>query len=174
MLEKYNRYKLLKVFLESPTDSFRLRELSRITKISPPSVMAYLKDFVAKELIGSYIKRDIPFYKAERDNEDFIFYKKLSIQYELYKSGLVEFLWGKLSPKAIILYGSHAKGESIESSDIDIYIIGKEKDLNLKAYEEKLGKEIHLMFNEDVKKINKNLRNNLINGLVIKGYLKIF
>ena len=51
MLDKYNKYKLLKLFLDSPTDSFRLREIARLTKISPPSVMNYLKDFEKEGLI---------------------------------------------------------------------------------------------------------------------------
>jgi len=172
MLKKYNRYKLMKLFLDNPTDSFRLRELSRLSGISPLSVMNYLKEFEKEELIKKYEKRKIPFYQALRDNEKFILYKKLSIIYELNESGLVNFLWEKLSPEAIILYGSHAKGESIETSDIDIFIIGKERMINLDEFEKKLGKTIHLIFNENVSKIPKELKNNLINGIVLKGYFK--
>src|SRR3989344_8271071 len=131
MLQKYNRYKLLRIFLDNPTENFRLRELSRLSKISPVSVINYLKEFEEEELIKSYKKREIPFYIAERDNEKFILYKKISIIYELNTSGLVDFVWDKLSPDAIILYGSHAKGEAIEFSDIDIFVIGKEKKLDL-------------------------------------------
>ena len=82
MLENYNKYKILKVFFDNPTENFRLRELSRMSKISPPSVVAYLKEFEKKELIKKYEKRGIPFYKAERDNENFKHYKKLSILFE--------------------------------------------------------------------------------------------
>lgn len=162
----------MKLFLDNPTDSFRLRELSRLSGISPLSVMNYLKEFEKEELIKKYEKRKIPFYQALRDNEKFILYKKLSIIYELNESGLVNFLWEKLSPEAIILYGSHAKGESIETSDIDIFIIGKERMINLDEFEKKLGKTIHLIFNENVSKIPKELKNNLINGIVLKGYFK--
>lgn len=174
MLQKYNKYKLLKVFLDSPTDSFRLRELSRISKISPPSVMNYLKDFEEAGLIKRYQKREIPLYKAIRDNEKFILYKKISIIYELDESGLIEFLWEKIFPEAIILYGSHAKGESTEDSDLDIFIVGKEKNIKLDKFETKLNKKIHIMFETDIKKISKELKNNLINGIVVKGYFKIF
>lgn len=173
MLENYNKYKLLKIFLDNPTESFRLRELSRLSKISPPSVMNYLREFENQEIIKKYKKRDIPFYKAIRENEKFILYKKLSIIYELNVSGLVEYLWDKLSPEAIILYGSYAKGESIENSDIDLFIIGKEKKLNLEKFEKKLGKGIHLMFEDSPKNIPKELKNNLINGIVLKGYFKV-
>src|SRR3989338_2870687 len=174
MLNKYNRYKLLKIFLFNPTESFRLRELSRLSKISPPSVVNYLKEFEKQELIKSYVKRDIPFYKAEIDNEKFRQYKKLSILFELENSGFIDFLWDRLSPECIILYGSYAKGESTESSDIDLFIIGKEKNADLDIFEKKIGIKIHLMFEGNVNKIPKELKNNLINGIVLRGYLKLF
>jgi len=173
MLQKYNRYNLLKIFLDSPTESFRLRELSRMSKISPVSVMNYLEEFEKGELIRKYQKRGIPFYIGERDNEKFILYKKISIIYELNESGLVDFLWDKLSPEAIILYGSHAKGEAVEDSDLDIFIIGREKEIKLDEFEKKLSKKIHLMF-DSVKHIPKELKNNLVNGIVLKGYFKVF
>lgn len=96
MLQKNNRYKLLRVFLDDPLESFRLRELSRLSKIAPPSVMNYLKEFEKQDLIKKYEKRGIPFYQAVRDSERFIFYKKLSILFELQESGLVDFLWEKI------------------------------------------------------------------------------
>ena len=173
MLQKYNRYKLLKIFLQSPIESFRLRELSRLSSISPLSVMHYLKEFEEEGLIEKYRKRGIPFYKALRDNEKFILYGKISILYELHESGLVDFLWNKLSPEAIILYGSYAKGEAIENSDIDIFIIGEERKLNIEQFEKKLNKTVHLMFKKEIKKIPKELKNNLINGIILKGYFKV-
>ena len=174
MLQKNNRYHLLKVFLDEPLESFRLRELSRLSRISPPSVINYLKEFEKQDLIKKYEKRGIPFYQAIRDNEKFIFCKKLSILFELHESSLVDFLWEKLSPEAIILYGGYAKGESIETSDVDIFVIGKERKINLEEFEKKLNKKIHLMFESDIKKISKELKNNLINGIVLKGYFKVF
>ncbi|MBS3155934.1 nucleotidyltransferase domain-containing protein [Candidatus Woesearchaeota archaeon] len=174
MLQNYNKYKLLKIFLENPTESFRLRELSRLSKISPPSVLNYLKEFEKEGLIERYEKREVPFYKAELDNEDFREYKKISILFELHDSGLITFLWENISPEAIILYGSQIKGESTESSDIDLFIIGKEKNINIEKFEKKLGREIHIIFEENPKNIPKELKNNLINGIVLKGYLNLF
>ena len=174
MLQNYNKYNLLKVFLDAPLDNFRLRELSRISKISPTSVMNYLKEFEKQNLIEKYEKREIPFYQALRDNESFKLYQKISIMFELQNSGLITFLWDKLHPDCIILYGSSSRGEAIENSDIDLFIIGKEKEINLTKYEKKLNKEIHLIFEEDPKNIPSELKNNLINGIVLKGYLKIF
>lgn len=173
MLVNYNKYKLLKVFFLNPTDSMRLREISRMANLSPPSVMQYLKDFEKQGLVKKYIKRNIPFYQAERDSEDFKAYSRIGMLFELQDSGLIGHLWEKLAPEAIILFGSCAKGESTEESDIDIFIIGKERKLDLKSYEKKIGRNIHLLFEENPKDISKELINNLINGIVLKGYLKI-
>ncbi len=172
MLQKYNRYKLLKVFLNNPTESFRLRELSRLSGIAPLSVTNYLKEFEKESLIKKFSKRDVPFYQAMRENEDFIVYKKISIIYELNHSGIVNYLWEKLSPEAIILYGSFSKGESTKDSDIDLFIIGKEKRLDLTSFEKKIEKKVHLMFDANPEKIPKELKNNLINGIILKGYFK--
>ena len=174
MLFRSNRYRLLKVFLGNPTESFRLRELGRLSSLAPLSVRNYLEEFENEGLVRKFMKRGIPFYQALRDSEKFILCKKLSIVYELHESGLVDFLWNSLSPDAIILYGSHAKGEATEESDIDIFIIGKERETSMAEFEKKLDKRIHLMFERDAKKIPKELLNNLINGIVLKGYLKVF
>ncbi|MDP2925015.1 MAG: nucleotidyltransferase domain-containing protein [Nanoarchaeota archaeon] len=174
MLEKYNRYKLLKLFLDSPTDSFRLREIARLTKISPPSVMNYLKEFEKEGLINKQTKRGVPFYTSLRDNPKFILYKKISIVFELNQCGLISYIWDKLSPQAIVLYGSFAKGESIENSDIDLFILGKNKNLELVDFDKKLNKKIHLLFKESLKEIPNELKNNILNGIILKGYIKIF
>ncbi|MFH1310798.1 MAG: nucleotidyltransferase domain-containing protein [Nanoarchaeota archaeon] len=174
MLNKYSRYRVLRVFLQKPTESFGLREIGRLSKLSPPSVIKYLKEFELDGLIIKTEKKGIPSYQAAKENEDFIFYKKVDILYELHSSGLVDYLWQKLGPNAIILYGSHAKGEAAENSDIDIFIIGKDKDIVLAEFEKKLGREIHLMFDNNVKNIPSELKNNLINGIILKGYFKVF
>ena len=174
MLNKYNRYKLLRLFLDSPTESFRLREIARLTKISPPSVINYLKEFEKEGLIRKQIKREIPFYTSIRDNSNFILYKKISIIFELNNSGLIDYLWDKLSPEAIILYGSYSKGESIENSDVDLFILGKDKNIELANFEKKLNKRIHILFKESTKEIPNELKNNILNGVILKGYIKVF
>lgn len=174
MLEKYNRYKVLKLFLDSPTENFRLREIARLVKISPPSVIIYLKEFEKEGLVNKQTKRDIPFYSAIRDNPQFILNKKISIIFELNKSGLIDYLWDNLSPESIVLYGSFAKGEAVENSDIDLYLESKEKAIDLTKFEKILNKKIHLLFKKPLKELSNELKNNIINGIILKGYLKVF
>ncbi len=174
MLQKYNRYKVLKVFLESPLEKFGLREISKMTKISPVSVMNYLKEFEKEELIKKETRKNLPVYSGMRDNSKFIFYKKLSILSELNNSGVVEYIWEKVSPQAIVLYGSFARGESIENSDIDLFILGKEIPIKLENFEKILNKKIHLLFSETLREVRKELKNNILNGIILSGYIKVF
>lgn len=173
MLQNNNSYKLLKVFLYSPTTSFGLRELSRKINLALPSVKKYLLELERQGLIKIREERGNPVYIADRDSEKFRFYMSLSMQYELFESGVIDFIWKKLCPEAIILYGSYAKGEAIEDSDIDLFAVGKKSEmLNLEKYEKVLGKKIHL-FNDSLDKIPKELKNNLANGIIMEGYLKL-
>jgi predicted nucleotidyltransferase len=139
-----------------------------MTDISPVSIMNYLKEFILEEIIICFEKRGIKFYQAKRDTEKFKLYQKLSIQLELNQSKIIDYLWNTISPQTIILYGSFSKGEAIEESDIDVFIIGKEQKVNLSKY--KLGERIQLKFEKFPEKIPKELKTNLINGIVLKGY----
>ena len=69
MLQNYNKYKVLKVFLDSPTEFFGLREICRLVGISPKSVLNYLDEFQKEELIERIEKKGKPFYQARRSEE---------------------------------------------------------------------------------------------------------
>lgn len=172
MLEKINSLNILKVFLDNSNSKFGLREISRKVKLSPASVKKYLLDLNKEQLIKIAEEKENPVYFAEIDSEKFRFYKRLFIQEELFKSGVLDFIWKKLCPEAIIFYGSYAKGEATENSDIDLFAIGKQARINLEKYEKILGKKIHLIIDE-INNIPKELKNNLANGIVTKGYFKV-
>lgn len=172
MLQKCSLWRVFSVFLEEPLKIHYIKEIARKINLAHTSVKNHLLELEKEELISKKEGEIYAGFIAERDNENFILYKKLSILYELRNSGLVDYLWQTLSPDALILYGSYAKGDSIETSDVDLFVIGKEKKINLKKYEKILGKTIHLMFDPNVKHIPKELKNNLINGIVLKGYFK--
>ena len=77
-------------------------------------------------------------------------------------------------PQVIILFGSASKGEDLKESDIDLFIQSKEVKINLKPYENKLNKKINIFFNENFNNLSEELKDNIINGTILKGYLKVF
>ena len=174
MLENYNRYRILQEFFKKPTKKHQLRELSRATDISLPTVKDHVEKlqemgFVEKNEEGVY-----PGYEASR-NDEFKLYKKLDLERKLHLTGLVDHLNEKLSqPDAIVLFGSAANGEDIEESDIDILAVCKEKDVDLKKFEKKFNRKINIQFiDKDELKKNNKLANSIANGIVLSGYLVV-
>lgn len=174
MLHKENRAKIMELFFDFPREQFQLREISRKTKIAATSVKNYLDEFIKAGLILKIDKGIYPSFKSNRDNEEFRFYKKLNLLERLNESKLLEFLWEKCLPASIILFGSASIGEDIESSDIDLFIQTKETKLELKNFEKKFNRKINVFFEPDFSKISRELKNNILNGIILRGYVKAF
>ena len=75
-------------------------------------------------------------------------------------------------PKSIILFGSYSKGEDTETSDIDLFVECKSEELNLKIFEKRLERKIELHFKERFTLYPKELKNNIINGIVLHGFFR--
>ena len=139
--------KFVEFFLVNPYKEVYIRELAKKLKISPFATKKYADILVKEGLILEEKKANLRYLKANVKN---LFYKHAKITYnlrQLLKSGLIEFLKNNLTNvTSIILFGSLAKGEDSDMSDIDILIIGKQKYLSLSEFENKLEKEITLHF----------------------------
>ena len=174
MIQKYSRYRILQEFFVLPRKDFQMRELSRRTKIAQTSVINHLKELVKEGLIIKEKKGIYPIFKSNRDNEIFKIYKKLDLILKITQDGLLDYIYDNCIPDTIILFGSAARGEDIEESDIDIFVQAREKRLNLEKYKKLLNREINLFFEEDFARLSKELKNNILNGIIIKGYIKVF
>ncbi len=176
MLKNYNSNTLniLKLFFVYPTTGFLIREIARKTNIGEPSVINHLNLLLKDKLIMKQESKPYPLFKANRENELFKSLKTFDTIFRIKESGLLKYIYDSTLPNVIILFGSASKGEDIEQSDIDLYIQAKEKRLDLQRYESILNRKISLFFKENFLRINKELRNNIINGIILKGYLKVF
>lgn len=178
MLKKDNINKVLEVFFDNPLPEgigFQLREISRSIKLAPKSVKRYLEELENESLIVKKEHRihNYPVYYANRDNDYFKFLKRLNIIRRIKESGLLDYLNDKCMPDAIILFGSASKGEDIKDSDIDLYLQCDEKKVDLKIYENALNRKISLFFEKNFNKLSAELKNNIINGDKLKGYLRV-
>lgn len=174
MLQNYSTYRLLQEFFDYPRKNFQIRELSRRIGLAPVSVINNLKMLVKERLVVIVKDGLYPSYKANKDNKEFMILKKQNITHRIYKTGLVDFIDEKVRPDCIVLFGSASRGEDTEKSDLDFFIQANETELDLKHYEKLLNRKINALFEADIKKISKELLNNIINGEVLYGYLKVF
>ena len=140
MLQKDNRYKILRIFFEDPSPKgigFQLREISRKVSVAPPSVKKYLNELEKEQLIVKTKHRihGYPVYYAKRDNEEFKFLKRIDIIEKIKESGLIDYLSESCMPDVIILFGSASKGEDLKESDIDIFVLSNKEKIDLTQFE---------------------------------------
>ena len=172
--------KFTEFFLGNPYKEFYIRELAKKLKISPFATKKYADILVKEKLILEEKRANLRYLKANVKN---LFYKYLKISYNVKKlldSRFIEYLESNIANlTSITLFGSLAKGEDSEESDIDILIIGKQKNLNLKEFENRMDKEITLHFfswsewNEKAKEDHHFYYEIINHGIALNGELPL-
>lgn len=163
--------KVLEQIFLKPTYRFHVRELAKITKLNPNTILRIIKILNKEEIIKIEKKKHLKEVYGNLESKNFIAKKRLFNLSLIYSCGIVDFLMEKYEPEAISVIGSYSRGEDIEKSDVDIVVISKKKQIiNLDKYEEQLHKKIHLLV-LDYKDISEEFYINLINGLLVYGYI---
>ena len=168
----------LDFFFQSPSKDHYLMDISRKIGLAHTSVKKNLDKLVRLGLIKETVEkkgsRKFPLYKADTSNKIFKRYKSIYNITSIIESNLIEFIEEKLAPKSIVVFGSYQRGEDAEESDIDIFVECKKEELNLSLYEKNLKRKIELHFNDNFQNYPKELKNNIINGIVLRGYLEAY
>ena len=170
---KNNTYKILELFIEFPSKDFSVRGIARQLKLSHATVLKYIADLEKLSLIKKKEVTLYPTFFANTESQKYKFYKKNWLIFKITESGLIDFIQKEALPTSIILFGSGAKATFTEKSDIDIFIEANETKLELTKYEKKLNCKINLLFEQNINNLSKELRNNIINGVVLYGFIKV-
>jgi len=146
---------------------FNANQLAKHIGVSQTAIAKALPLLVKEELVNQEQDKDSGRYAIElnRDNSRVISLKRAENLKMLYESGLPSFLYEELPGTTIILFGSFSRGDAIVGA--------KEKKLDLSTFEKKLGREIVCNFYGSLTEIHKNLRNNLLNGIVLGGSIDV-
>lgn len=175
MIQKSNIMDVLAPFFQEPTKTQYLMGISRKIKLAHTSVKKALfrlvREGIVIETVEKRGKRRFPVYKADINSDRFRELKRQDNLQKLTDSGLLDYLEQKLSPKSMVLFGSYQRGEDLEDSDIDLFLECEEEEMGLERYEKMLGRKIQLHFKEDFTKYPSELKNNIINGTIMRGYL---
>lgn len=165
---------ILQQFFYHPMHQFGVRELSRLTGLDTKTVMKYLVKLVEEGILLKQVKlHKFPKYEANRLSKLYRFEKAQQLTRKIIQSGVAEFLQEQLTPKAIVLFGSIAKGTYHEQSDIDLFIHGPKKRIDLSSFDNLLGHDISLLFEEDLTQFSKGLLINIANGITLSGILEV-
>ncbi len=178
MLQICGMEKTMEVFFINPTKEHYLIDISRNTGLAHTSIKINLTKLLKLGLIREDIqkrgKRKFPIYKANINSNRFKQHKIIYNLSRLFESGLIEFLESKFTPNAIVVFGSYRRGEDVEESDIDLFVEAAESNVDTRIFEKKLKRKIQIHFNERFTNYPKELRNNIINGIVVHGFLEAY
>lgn len=169
-LVKDGETQLLKFLCTRSTTKFNVSELAEKTGLSKTWVSEKLDKFNKEGIIELEEHRGRKNAIFNRDNEEVKRLKQIINLEELRKSGIIGKIIEKYSyPEAIVLFGSFAKGEDTENSDIDIAVITSNKA----EIEEEIMKRKVSIHEFKSKNIPNNMLETLANGLILYGYLSI-
>lgn len=119
---------IIELFFEYPRKEFYLRQVSKETVASVGAAKKYLDRLVKKKLLLKRALGNLYLFKA---NREYLLFRQAMLSYNIEKlldSGVIDRLL-ELRPTSISLYGSFARGENDEDSDMDILVIAEKKEI---------------------------------------------
>lgn len=152
-------------------------EIAKLLKVSPTAIAKSLPALEKEELISIKKEKNIKLSRISlnRSNKRAIELKRVENLKMIYESGLTNYTEKELAGGTVILFGSYSRGEDTNNSDIDIAVIErKDKLLKIEEYEKKLNKKINVNFYNSWKEIHKNLKNNILNGILLQGSIELW
>lgn len=150
------------------------REIAKILKVSPTAITNSIKKLEQNHLIKVEKTKTINFISFNREWQKAVDLKRAENLKNIYISGLSEYLEKELAGGTIILFGSYSRGEDTNTSDIDLAVIErKDKILYFEEYEKHLNRKININFYKSWNDIHKNLKNNILNGILLHGSVEL-
>ncbi len=163
---------MTQLIFATPEKWMHIREIARRLRISPNSVRKEAALLKKSGVIEQKKEGNMIMYRADMGSERYRREKMLSNLRNIFDSGIADFLNDYYSPSAIVLFGSYSRGEDTSKSDIDIAVItsGKKRP-DMRQFEKRLSRRIELSLFAR-KEVSGEFFNNIINGIVLRGFLK--
>ena len=160
---------VLKFFCKRPTAEYSVTEVAEALDASKPSISQQFDKLEQKNILKVEKKRNNKLASFNRDEN--LQLKQLVNLNELMNSPILEKITQDyIHPEAVILFGSFAKGEDTEKSDIDIAVITT--DTIETSYEKIMDRKISITELKSAK-IPENMKETLANGINLQGYLEV-
>jgi len=138
LLKSKTPVKIIRFFLEYPTNDFYEREIQIKTELSKGSVNRWIRELEEAGIIESKTKGRLRIFKLNNSSP---VVKQLKILYIIDK---IYHKVKKFNDCRVFLYGSAARGEYDEKSDIDILVIGQNRNIAQKI--RKIDAKINVSF----------------------------
>ncbi|MEA2036045.1 MAG: nucleotidyltransferase domain-containing protein [Nanoarchaeota archaeon] len=164
---------ILNLFFEYPSKNFHIRGISKELNIPKTTVGYHVNGLMKDKLIIKHKSGVFPSFRANEAEEIYRHVKKQESLKKIIKSKLLDVIEDECNPRCIVLFGSFAKGEYSINSDIDLFVQAKDTKIVTRKFEKKLKHKVNLFFESDIKRLSSELLNNIVNGIKLRGFLKI-
>ena len=178
LISSKTRRIILKAFVESPDTEYYTRQLASLHHISVGTLHRELTKLNSSGILKARKIGNIKLFSLNKQNPIYEEIKNI-----IYKTeGVVKFIKDAVPTikgvKVAFIYGSFAKGDERNDSDVDIFLIGENIDEGklisvINDIENKLFKEINYTIYTEKEYKNKKKKKNSFVSEVIKGK-KIF
>ncbi len=118
---------ILKLFFLNPNKEFYLNDIARRTGLSASYVAKELKKVERIRMVSRREQGNLVLFSVDRKCTIYDELKRIFLKYELLDEIIAREL-PKEEIKYAFIYGSFAQGKETESSDIDLFIVGKIKE----------------------------------------------
>jgi len=171
------RVRLLTLFITHPSESFYIRQITRITAESYNNIRRELQNLSALGFIQEERRANAAYYKVNKEHFLFPELKLLILKTEAVGDRLREGLSSLGNIRVAFLYGSTAKGTEVPSSDVDLMVIGEANldalDKMINNIEEEIGRTVnYTLFSPKEWQARVKQRNSFVKDVLI--YKKIF
>jgi predicted nucleotidyltransferase len=147
LLTSKSRVKILELLLLNPAGEFHLREISRRTRVSPPYVRRELANLSALGLVLKRSQGNLTLFRLNKDSPIAEELKRIFLKTESLGRFIRDNLKELGNIRFALVYGSFAKGEESERSDVDLLIVGDVDERRMlgvvEHVEECLGREVN-------------------------------
>jgi|SRR3989344_1885455 len=164
---------VLELFFNEPTKQWHFFQIMKEVPLPANKVSKWLKKFQKEGLIKRVKPRGkMPFYLACSESSHYENTKRFFAFNRFNAVGLFDYLASLEGAQAVILFGSFSRGDWYKESDIDLFIYGEVKSLNLGPFYFTLHREFQVFVGKnraDLQEMGPALLRNIIRGVSIKG-----
>ena len=155
-------------------DLMSQRDIALALGVSPTAVANVVQRLHSAQIVQLQKLKTINLISLNRESREVLYLKRVENLRILYASGLVAYLETQFAGSTIIVFGSFSRGEDTSESDIDIAIIErKPKQVDFLQFEPKILRKIHLNTYNNWNEIPIQLKNNILNGIVLAGSIEL-
>jgi len=142
-----SRVKLLELLLLNPTEEFHLREISRRIQVSAPYVKREMTNLISLGLVLKRSQGNLTLFKFNKGSPIAEELKRIFLKTESFGRFIRDRIREIGEIRFALIYGSFAKGEEAETSDIDLLIVGDVNERRMlditQKIEERVGREVN-------------------------------